>query len=48
LELDKEKILLRRGEGVLVKKGQWHKSSSRRKSLVMLFERSGMESQFSA
>lgn len=47
LEFDKEKLVLKKGEGVLVKKGQWHKSRSKRKSLVMLFERSGMESQFS-
>lgn len=47
LEFDKEKMVLKKGEGVLVKKGQWHKSRSKGKSLVMLFERSGMESQFS-
>ncbi len=46
LELDKEKFILKKGEGFLVKKGQWHQSRSRKRSLVMLFERSGMESQF--
>jgi len=46
LELGKEKLVLKKGEGFLVKKGQWHKSKSKRKSIVMLFERSGVESQF--
>ncbi|MDH4221990.1 MAG: cupin domain-containing protein [candidate division Zixibacteria bacterium] len=46
LELEKEKVSLSKGEGILVKKGEEHRTSSRHKSLVMLFERCGMESQF--
>jgi len=46
LEFEKEKLILNKGEGILVKKGQWHRSKSKRKSLVMLFERRGMESKF--
>ncbi len=46
LEFEKEKVTLNKGEGLLVKKGKWHKSKSKRKSIIMLFERCGMESQF--
>jgi quercetin dioxygenase-like cupin family protein len=46
LEFEKDKVVLKKGEGILVKKGQWHKSMSKGKSIVMLFERSGMESKF--
>ena len=46
LEFEKEKLILNKGEGILVKKGLWHRSKSKRKSLVMLFERRGMESKF--
>jgi mannose-6-phosphate isomerase-like protein (cupin superfamily) len=34
---------VKKGEGFLVKKGTWHHSFSKRKSLVMLFEKIGLE-----
>jgi len=34
---------LKKGEGLLVKKGKWHQSRSKRKAWVMLFEKIGLD-----
>jgi mannose-6-phosphate isomerase-like protein (cupin superfamily) len=46
IEMDKESVSLRQGEGTLVKKNTWHKSQAKDKAMVMLFEKLGMQSEF--
>jgi mannose-6-phosphate isomerase-like protein (cupin superfamily) len=46
IEMDKESVSLRPGEGILVKKNTWHKSKAKNKAVVMLFEKIGMQSEF--
>jgi mannose-6-phosphate isomerase-like protein (cupin superfamily) len=46
IEMDKESVSLRQGEGILVKKNTWHKSQAKDKAVVMLFEKLGMQSDF--
>jgi mannose-6-phosphate isomerase-like protein (cupin superfamily) len=46
IEMDKESVSLKEGEGVLVKKKAWHKSKAKNKSVVMLFEKLDMQSEF--
>jgi quercetin dioxygenase-like cupin family protein len=46
IELDKETVPLKPGEAFLVPKNIWHKSSAKKKALVMLFEKQGLQSEF--
>ncbi len=46
LEMNKETVSLKPGEGILVKKNTWHKSKAKNKAVVMLFEKLGMQSEF--
>jgi mannose-6-phosphate isomerase-like protein (cupin superfamily) len=46
IELDKETIALKPGEAFLVPKHTWHKSCAKKKALVMLFEKQGLQSEF--
>jgi mannose-6-phosphate isomerase-like protein (cupin superfamily) len=46
IEMDKETVTLKEGEGILVKKNTWHKSKAKDKAVVMLFEKIGMQSDF--
>jgi mannose-6-phosphate isomerase-like protein (cupin superfamily) len=46
LELDEGTEKLKKGEGILVKKGKWHKSKSKKKAMVMMFEKTGLDMQF--
>ncbi|KPK78557.1 MAG: hypothetical protein AMJ89_01200 [candidate division Zixibacteria bacterium SM23_73] len=46
IEMDKESLSLKEGEGILVKKNTWHKSKAKNKAVVMLFEKLGMQSEF--
>lgn len=46
IELDKNTEKLKKGEGLLIKKGTWHKSKSPEKSLVMMFERAGFDARY--
>jgi mannose-6-phosphate isomerase-like protein (cupin superfamily) len=46
IELDKETVVLKPGEAFLVPKNTWHKSSAKKKALVMLFEKQGLQSEF--
>jgi mannose-6-phosphate isomerase-like protein (cupin superfamily) len=46
IEMDKESVALREGEGTLVKKNTWHRSKAKNKAVVMLFEKLGMQSEF--
>ena len=46
IELDQETIALKPGEAFLVPKNTWHKSSAKKKALVMLFEKQGLQSEF--
>ena len=46
VELDKERVTLKAGEGFLVPKKTWHKTKSKRKAIVMIFEKQGLQSEF--
>jgi mannose-6-phosphate isomerase-like protein (cupin superfamily) len=46
IELDKETMTLKPGEAFLVPKNTWHKSNAKKKALVMLFEKKGLQSEF--
>jgi len=46
VELDKETVTLKAGEGFLVRKKTWHKTKSKRKAIVMIFEKQGLQSEF--
>lgn len=46
IQLDKEKVILKAGEGFLVPKKKWHKTSARNKAIAMLFEKQGLHSEF--
>jgi mannose-6-phosphate isomerase-like protein (cupin superfamily) len=46
VELGNSTEKLKKGEGLLVRKGTWHKSRSAKKSLVMMFERAGFDAQY--
>lgn len=46
IQLDKEKVTLKAGEGFLVPKKKWHKTSARNKAIAMLFEKQGLHSEF--
>ena len=46
LIMDRETIALKPGEAFLVPKNTWHKSASKKKALVMLFEKQGLQSEF--
>jgi mannose-6-phosphate isomerase-like protein (cupin superfamily) len=46
LELDKETVILKAGEGFLVPKKNWHKSKAKKKAIAMLFEKQGLQSEF--
>jgi len=46
IELDKETMTLKPGEAFLVPKNTWHKSNTKKKALVMLFEKQGLQSEF--
>ena len=46
LVMDRETITLKPGEAFLVPKNTWHKSAAKKKALVMLFEKQGLQSEF--
>ncbi|UCB53542.1 MAG: cupin domain-containing protein [Candidatus Zixiibacteriota bacterium] len=46
IELDKETVPLKAGEGFLVRKKTWHKTKAKRKAIVMIFEKQGLQSEF--
>jgi mannose-6-phosphate isomerase-like protein (cupin superfamily) len=46
IELDKETVTLKAGDGLLVPQKKWHKSKAKGKALAMLFEKQGLESEF--
>jgi mannose-6-phosphate isomerase-like protein (cupin superfamily) len=46
IELDKETVTLKAGEGLLIPKKKWHKSKAKKKAFVMLFEKQGLQSEF--
>ena len=46
VELDKETVTLKAGEGFLVPKKKWHRSKAKRKAIAMLFEKQGLQSEF--
>jgi len=46
IELDKRAEKLKEGEALLVKKGEFHKTKSEKKSVVMMFEKAGLNMQF--
>ncbi len=46
IELDKEAVTLKAGEGLLVPKKKWHKTKAKKKAIVMLFEKQGLKSEF--
>lgn len=46
IELGSDIEKLEKGEGLLVKKGTWHKSKSAKRSLVMMFERAGFDARY--
>jgi mannose-6-phosphate isomerase-like protein (cupin superfamily) len=46
IQLDKEKVTLKAGEGFLVPKKKWHKTSARNKAIAMLFEKQGLNSEY--
>lgn len=46
VELDSETVALKAGEGFLVPKKKWHKSRTKKKAIVMLFEKQGLKSEF--
>ncbi len=46
IELNKESVTLKPGEGLLVPKKKWHKSKAKKKAIVMLFEKQGLQSEF--
>jgi len=46
IELDKETVTLKAGEGFLAFKNTWHKSRANKKAIVILFEKQGLKSEF--
>ncbi|MCJ7508821.1 MAG: cupin domain-containing protein [candidate division Zixibacteria bacterium] len=46
VEIDGKLEKVRKGEGFLVSKGTWHSSHSRRKSLVIVFEKMELPTEF--
>ncbi|KPL00039.1 MAG: hypothetical protein AMJ91_05580 [candidate division Zixibacteria bacterium SM23_73_3] len=46
IELDSETVTLKAGEGFLVPKKNWHNSRTKKKAIVMLFEKQGLKSEF--
>jgi len=46
VELDKETVTLKPGEGFLVRKKTWHKTKAKKKAIVMIFEKQGLQSEF--
>lgn len=46
IELDKKIEKLKEKEGFLVKRGEFHKSKSKKRSVVMIFEKAGLSMQF--
>ncbi|KPL02239.1 MAG: hypothetical protein AMJ90_06435 [candidate division Zixibacteria bacterium SM23_73_2] len=46
IELDQNTEKLKAGEGLLVKKGEFHKSKSKKSSVVMMFEKAGLNMLF--
>lgn len=46
IELDKKTEKLKEKEALLVKRGEFHKSKSKKKSVVMMFEKAGLSMQF--
>jgi mannose-6-phosphate isomerase-like protein (cupin superfamily) len=46
VELDKETVTVKAGEGLLVPKKKWHRSTAKKKAIAMLFEKQGLESEF--
>jgi mannose-6-phosphate isomerase-like protein (cupin superfamily) len=46
IELDKETVTLKAGEGFLVRKKKWHTTKAKNKAVVMLFEKQGLQSEF--
>jgi mannose-6-phosphate isomerase-like protein (cupin superfamily) len=46
VEMDKETVSLKAGDGLLVPKKKWHKSKAKTKAIAMLFEKQGLESEF--
>jgi len=46
IESEGEKVTLKAGEGYLVPRKKWHNSRARRKAIVMLFEKQGLQSEF--
>ena len=45
VESKEDSVKLKKGEGLLVKNGIWHKSKSKKKAIVMMFEKVGLETQ---
>lgn len=46
LELDKGVVAIKPGEAFMVPKNTWHKSAAKKKALVMLFEKRGLQTEF--
>jgi mannose-6-phosphate isomerase-like protein (cupin superfamily) len=46
IEMDKDTVALKAGDGFLVPKKIWHKTKSRKKAIVMIFEKQGLQSEF--
>jgi mannose-6-phosphate isomerase-like protein (cupin superfamily) len=46
IELEKDTVALKAGDGFLVPKKTWHKTKSRKKAIVMIFEKQGLHSEF--
>ncbi len=46
IELDKDTVALKAGDGFLVPKKTWHKTRARKKAIGMIFEKQGLHSEF--
>ncbi len=46
IKLDKETVTLKAGDGFLAPKKTWHKTSAKKKAIVMIFEKQGLQSEF--
>ncbi|NIM96785.1 MAG: cupin domain-containing protein [candidate division Zixibacteria bacterium] len=46
IALENETVTLKAGEGLLVPKKKWHRTSAKSKAVAMLFEKQGLQSEF--
>lgn len=46
IEANKETVTLKAGEGFLVPKKKWHRTSAKNKAVAILFEKQGLHSEF--